>query len=130
MLEQFNGGSLDFRIGVTTTSFPTMLFGHDIGDVEEGMLLKTSTWSTPGSSAPMRTWSRRSRSLPPWAPRAQAKSSRCSRRRLAVTNRIQDGTSGFVRENALLAIVMLTDEDDGSAPPSPIPFVTFGDPYP
>jgi hypothetical protein len=51
--------------------------------------------------------------------------------RLALTDRISDGkNAGFVRDDALLAIIMLTDEDDQSGDPknsgsSPLPVDDF-----
>ena len=47
---------------------------------------------------------------------------------LAVTERIADGSNGgFLREDALLAVVLLTDEDDCSRPEERLE-VTFSDP--
>lgn len=50
---------------------------------------------------------------------------------LALTDRVSDGTNaGFMREDALLAVVMLTDEDDCSTNEREIDIMTGGIPSP
>lgn len=126
MLDQFktkSGSSLDYRVAVTSTD----------SDRDKG------AFRTVGGSG--RPWLDRSDGIiiDAFSRRASLGTSGSSYERpleslrLALTDRIADGANGtFRREDALLAFVVLTDEDEGgsfeNAPARPIPdYINFFD---
>ena len=123
VLEEFRDGAVDYRVAVTTT-------GLDLGDLpfgppieipgENGALVQQTTC---GMTQP---WLERGDPglLSCYACNATVGVSGSSNEmpllaaRLALTERIVDGTNlGFLRDDALLAIVIVTDEDDHSIDP-------------
>jgi len=115
VLNAFNQGGLDYRVGVTTTSFPTEIFGIMLTSGEEGALLK--------KDGMLRPWLERSdadveqtfTSLATVGVMGSGQEQQLRAAQAAVTARVDDGSNaGFLRDDALLALVILTDEDDGS----------------
>jgi len=116
VLNAFQGGSLDYRVGVTTTSFPTELFGIMVGTGEEGALLKTDSmtkaWLERTDPDVAQTFTK----LATVGVDGSGQEQQLRAARAAITERVTDGSNkDFLREDALLAVVILTDEDDGSS---------------
>jgi len=115
VLNQFNEGKLDYRVGVTTTSFPTELFGITFGNGEKGALLESDAmkrpWLERTDKNVQETFARLATVGVEGSPREQ----QLNAAKAAVTERVADGSNkGFMRDDALLAIVILTDGDDDS----------------
>jgi hypothetical protein len=116
VLDRARNGELDYRVGVTTTAFPTELLGIQLMTGEQGTLLKsqsmTNRWLARGETNLSAQFS----AIATVGTGGSGQEQPLKAARAAVTERMQDGTnSGFVRDDALLAVVILTDEDDQSA---------------
>ncbi len=131
VLNDFQGGELDYRVGVTTTSFPASFLGITVGSAEEGALLRsdgmTKAWLERTDMDVIGTFTKLA--TVGLGGSGQEQPLRASRS--AVTDRVADGSNAsFLREDALFALVILTDEDDGSADPgqmsSGLPFPNPG----
>lgn len=120
-------GNLDYRVGVTTTAFPMQILGIPLGTGEQGTLLKTPSMT--------RSWLERAdpeiattfTALAQVGIGGSGQEQPLKAAQSALIDRVTDGANaGFLREDALLAIVILTDEDDQSSNnqgglPFPIP---------
>jgi hypothetical protein len=112
-----NGAPIDYRVAVTTTGKSYKLIGpFGIGDSEKG-----DDGAFRNNCGGSKRWLERSEASASFACRAQVGTGGPSEEmplecmRLALTDRMTDGTNaGFVRNDALLAVVFLTDEDDCS----------------
>ncbi|MFT3927411.1 MAG: hypothetical protein QM778_33060 [Myxococcales bacterium] len=117
-LRKFQDGSVDFRIGVTTTSFPTAL--SEIGLVPPaagGALLETADMSEPWLSSSDPDLSAKFRALATvGTDGTEWNEQPLNALRSALVDRVADRqNAGFLRPSALLALVVLTDEDDLSS---------------
>jgi hypothetical protein len=116
-LRQFQGGTVDFRIGVTTTAFP-MSFSELVVQTPaaSGTLLKTADMNEPWLSSSDPDLSARFRALATVGTNGAWDEQPLKAMRAALIDRTADEqtaqNAGFVRPNALLALVVLTDEDD------------------
>lgn len=112
-----SGAPIDYRVAVTTTGKSYKLIGpFGIGDSEKG-----DDGAFRNNCGGSKRWLERSEAAASFSCRAQVGTGGPSEEmplecmRLALTDRMADGTNaGFVREDALLAVVFLTDEDDCS----------------
>lgn len=132
ILNTFRDGTLDYRVGVTTTSFRAEILGVPLGNAAEGALLK--------GDAMVRPWLERSDAnvietftdLASVGLGGSGNEQPLRASQAALTERVVDGSNaGFLRDDALLAIIILTDEDDasegqssGGIAPGPAPSVT------
>jgi len=117
-LRKFQDGRVDFRIGVTTTSFPTAL--SEIGLVPPaaaGALLRTADMTDPWLSSSDPDLTAKFRALATvGTDGASWDEQPLKALRSALIDRVADGqNAGFLRPSALLAMVVLTDEDDTSS---------------
>ncbi len=112
-----NGAPIDYRVAVTTTGKSYKLVGpFGISDDEKG-----DDGAFRNNCGGSKRWLERSEAQASFACRAQVGTGGPSEEmplecmRLSLTDRMADGTNaGFVRDDALLAVVFLTDEDDCS----------------
>ncbi len=119
VLNAFQGGSLDYHVGVTTTSFPNELFGMMFGSGAAGALLKTDgmtrPWVERADPGAVATFTK----LAMVGLGGSGNEQPLRAARAAVTQPVADAANkGFLREDALLAVVILTDEEDGSVEPA------------
>jgi hypothetical protein len=133
LLQQFRDGQVDFRIGVTTTAFPASVLSFQIQSGAQGALLQTSDmpqrWLT--SDDPQLT--KHFETLATVGTNGAGDEQPLKAARASVVDRVADGTNaGFLRDDALLAMVIITDEDDQSTdgtgpldPGNPIPISSF-----
>jgi hypothetical protein len=116
VLDAFQGEGLDYRVGITTTAFPTEVLGIPLGGGEEGALLKdasmTHPWLSRGEANVAETFTK----IATVGTEGSGQEQPLRAANAAVSERVADGTNaGFLRDDALLALVFLTDEDDQSA---------------
>ncbi len=112
-----NGTPIDYRVAVTTTGKSFKRIGpFGIADDEKG-----DDGAFRNNCGGQKRWLERSEAAASFPCRAQVGTGgpgdemplECMR--LALTDRMADGTNaGFLRDDALLAVVILTDEDDCS----------------
>lgn len=115
VLNAFNDGALDYRVGVTTTSFPTEILGITLTSGEEGALLKSDGMTRPWLERTDPKVTETFTSLATVGVMGSGQEQQLRAAQAAVTARVEDGANAsFLREDALLALVFLTDEDDGS----------------
>jgi len=121
MLNNFN--NLDYRVGVTTTgkdysytlstpigNIPSSQSGGDNGELLQRCDM-TRRWVEPTDPTPADTFA----CAAEVGTSGPSDEMPLSAIKLALDDRISDGTNaGFLRDDALLAIVILTDEDDCS----------------
>jgi len=133
-LRQFQDGGVDFRIGVTTTAFPTSVSELVVGAPSaSGALLKTADMTAPWLSASDPDLSHQFHALATLGTNGAWDEQPLEAARAALIDRVADGqNAGFLRPEALLALVVLTDEDDLSTDvmgefgsKSPIPVSSF-----
>lgn len=128
------GGSLDYRLGVTTTGGLTQVYVTTPGfpDEEPEPLLEFDEYPPangallhPARCMPDRAWIERTdgSTAPNFACRAVVGTTGSGLEmpllmmERALTTRVDDGANaGFLRDDALLVVVILTDEDDCSSP--------------
>lgn len=117
VLDGFRDGTVDYRVAVTTTGLdigpfdPGNLPGENGALLSQGDCQMTSPWLDRGDA----------QLLSRFACNAEVGVTGSSNEmpllaaRMALRERMLDGTNhGFLRDNALLAIVIVTDEDDQS----------------
>ncbi len=116
-LRQFQDGGVDFRIGVTTTAFPTAISELLVGDPSAaGALLKTVDMTAPWLSSSDPDLLRQFHTLATLGTNGAWDEQPLKAARAALIDRVADGQNAdFLRPDALLALVVLTDEDDLSA---------------
>lgn len=114
-LRRFQKGNVDFRIGVTTTQFPILPILEPPG--ASGALLKTVDMTDHWLSSSDPDLVSKFRALATVGTDITAGAVQPLRAtRDALVDRVADGqNAGFLRPNALLALVILTDGDDVSA---------------
>jgi hypothetical protein len=129
-LRKFRGGKVDFRIGVTTTSMARSSEIADPGD-QAGTLLKTPDMPHPWLSADDPQLEEKFASLSTVGTDGSWEEHPLKTLRAALTEPSGDSAQ-FLRPDALLALVVITDEDDTSSegdnplqPGAPIPVGTF-----
>lgn len=113
-LRRFQEGTVDFRIGVTTTQFPNL--GSELGVIAApawGALLKLEGMTEPWLSSSDPELTTKFRALATVGTDAVLDEQPLKAMRSALVDRIADGSNAsFLRPNALLALVVLTDGDD------------------
>ncbi len=122
VLERYKGGALDYRVAVANTSFPDELLGSleqlfglpsSQKDVD-GMFMRTEEmerpWLQRGDDDLEQTFTEIATVGTNGSGQEQPLGAALS----AVTKRLADSNKGFLREDALLALVIVTDEDDGT----------------
>ncbi|MFM2418644.1 MAG: hypothetical protein RL385_3367 [Pseudomonadota bacterium] len=116
VLDALREGKVDYRVGVTTTSFGIAIPGLFELPSDDGMLLKTQDMQQPFLSRGDADLTARFSALAAVGVEGNANEQPIKAATAAVTSRVTDGkNAGFRRADALLAVVMITDEDDGSA---------------
>jgi hypothetical protein len=116
VLDTLREGKVDYRIGVTTTSFGISIPGLFDLPSDDGMLLKTADMQQAFLSRGDADLTARFSALAAVGVDGSANEQPIKAATEAVTSRVTDGkNAGFRREDALLAVVMITDEDDSSA---------------
>ena len=112
-----NGNPIDYRVAVTTTGRSYKLLGP-FGIPDD---VKGDDGAFRNNCGGPKRWLDKSEASQSFACRAQVGTGGPSEEmplesmRLALTDRVADGTNtGFVRDDALLAVVFLTDEDECS----------------
>jgi hypothetical protein len=127
VLNAARDGALDYRVGVTTTAFPMEILGIPLGTGEQGTLLKIPSMTRPWLERTDQDITAAFTALAEVGIGGSGQEQPLKAARSALTDRVADGdNAGFLRDDALLAIVILTDEDDQSADnqgglPFPIP---------
>jgi hypothetical protein len=115
VLDQLRDGVVDYRVGVTTTSFGTSFFGLSV-PAEDGELLKSPDMATAWLARGEADLAARFATLATVGTEGSGDEQPLRAAREAVTSRVSDGkNAAFFRKDALLAIVVITDEDDGSS---------------
>lgn len=115
VLNNFKNGALDYRVAVTTTSFRTELLGIPLGQAAQGALLKAGTMTNPWLSRTDPNVAATFTELATVGLGGSGQEQPLRAARAAVTDRVADGANkDFLREDALLAVVILTDEEDDS----------------
>lgn len=119
ILNDFNGGALDYRVGITTTGMNFALFtpplqstnlSGDNGDLRQecGMTKRWIERGDPDAKTQFSCVANVGLDGPPLEMPLYAT-------QLALRDRVEDGINeGFLREDALLGIIMISDEDDCS----------------
>lgn len=118
VLDALKGGSVQYRIGVTTTSIGEELTAIPFlsSSAENGALLQTTDMQHPWLERGEPDLAARFTRLATVGTDGSGKEQPLRAAKAAVTEREADGSNtGFRRSNALLAIVILTDEDDSSS---------------
>ncbi len=116
VLNTFHESKLDYRVGVTTTSFPTKFLGITVGTGEEGALLKSASMTHPWLERTDPNVSETFTTIATVGVDGSGQEQPLKAAQAAVTTRVADqSNAGFLRPDALLAVIILTDEDDGSA---------------
>lgn len=127
-LRSFREGKVDFRIGVTTTRVPSSgLLGLGRSGAAAGTLLKTNAMQDPWLESTAPDLEAQFELLATVGTDGSWTEQPLQAAREALTSRIDDGVNAdFLRPDALLSIVIITDEDDLSADESrPIPVSEF-----
>ncbi len=123
VLRTFRSGALDFRIGITTTAFPFEILGGSFGSAEAGAFLKLSGMSEPWLNGADPELAQRFSQLAMVGTGGSGFEQPLRAALWSVDARDTDGTnksasgSSFRRPDSLLAVVLITDEDDGSVKP-------------
>jgi len=119
ILNNFNGGALDYRVGITTTGMDFALFtpplqstnlSGDNGALRQecGMTKRWIERSDPDVKTQFSCAANVGLDGPPLEMPLMAT-------QLALRDRVDDGTNeGFLRDDALLGIIVISDEDDCS----------------
>ena len=119
ILDNFNAGALDYRVGITTTGMNFALFSPPLQSTnligDNGALRQecgmTKRWIDRGDPDARTQFACAANvgldgpplEMPLWATQ------------LALRERVEDGTNaGFLRDDALLGIIVISDEDDCS----------------
>jgi hypothetical protein len=131
-LRMFREGTVDFRIGVTTMSFPQS-FSISPPSTTSGALLKTPEMTDPWLSHDDPELASKFRALATVGTDGSWDEQPLKAMGAALVDRVADGQNkAFFRSNALLAVVIVTDEDDLSSdgpdslePGKPTPVGTF-----
>jgi hypothetical protein len=131
-LHDFRGGGTAFRIGVTTTSFPYSLFIVETSGAA-GALLKTPDMAHPWLDANDPDLERKFKNLATVGTEGAGDAQPLRAAQAALTPPLTQGeNAGFLRPEALLAVVVITNQDDlsssnasGIDPGSPAPVGDF-----
>lgn len=119
ILNDFNGGALDYRVGITTTGMNFSLFtpplqstnlSGDNGELRQecGMTKRWIERGDPDAKTQFSCAANVGLDGPPLEMPLYAT-------QLALRDRVEDGINeGFLRDDALLGIIMISDEDDCS----------------
>jgi hypothetical protein len=120
VLDALKGGGIDYRVGVTTTSIGAALAGIPflMSTSENGALLQTNDMQQPWLSRGEPNLAERFTALATVGTSGSGKEQPLRAALAAVSEPLTTGSNaGFLRPDALTAIVVLTDEDDSSSAP-------------
>jgi hypothetical protein len=126
-LRMFRNGTADFRIGLTTTSAPTSSI-LDPAPNAAGALLKTQDMKDLWLESDDPKLEEHFAALAQVGTAGSLREEPLNALRAALTDRVTDGrNAGFLRADAFLAMVIITDEDDTSTRPGSSEPVPVGD---
>jgi hypothetical protein len=131
VLDRFKDGVLDYRVAVTTTAFPVELFGMQVTEAAQGAFIQPSGFDRPWLERTDPDLATHFSTIATVGTGGSFQEQPLKAALAAVRERVMDGKNqGFRRPDALLAIVLLTDEDDSSGASSvlPIPGLAMLDP--
>lgn len=131
VLDRFKGGSLDYRVAVTTTAFPLEVFGMQVSDAAQGAFVQPSGVDRPWLERHDQDLAGKFSTIATVGTDGSFQEQPLKAALASVRERVMDGKNqGFRRGDSLLALVLLTDEDDssGAAPVLPIPGLAMLDP--
>jgi len=123
VLDALKGGGVNYRVGVTTTAIGEQLalLSFLSSPSENGALLRTADMEHPWLERGEPMLSERFTRLATVGTNGSGQEQPLRAAKAALTDRVADGSNaGFLRPNALLAIVVLTDEDDSSSNTQPL----------
>jgi hypothetical protein len=113
VLSKYRGGVLDYRVAVTTTAFP--LFGGAPVDGEQGKFIEPKGQPNPWLESSDANLAADFSALADVGTDGSGFEQPLRAAQWSVKERLADKTNGmFLRENSLLAFVLITDEEDGS----------------